>query len=283
MGAAEIKSMGATMGAECMPQRPRCCQTDEDSNSEIIVLLQDGQIPGNHDLDFTGCTEASSEARRGRCTYDEVDSSSSREDVDSKLQTELNGRFASPSEVTLEFLDDRGNVKEVTFTQRLLGMVIRNTSPPIVGNVMPGSHAQALGVREGWQITKINGEDVTRLSSAAMKDRVNALCQHLPGMYQFDIGFDDEGESKNVTFKQAPMGMRFWTMNPFKVDKVHPFSFAFVEGVRPGWRVVNVAGKDVQQMNWEAVMQIIEDYAKYLPDQKHLSQAASELEGADLS
>jgi len=246
-----------SMNMQCKNMRPKCCRTAEEEQADSIFLLADGTV-------------IEADSAKGRLfvedTHEECDTNLADGFCPSPSKAFKSMKNVTPAatKMTLEFLVD-GKRKDITFTQRLLGMVIGSGSPPVVGEVMAGSHAEALGVREGWQVTAVEDEDVTHLGATAVKERILRLSQLLPGTSEFAIEFDDEGESKHVVFTEAPMGIRFWTMNPFKVDKVSPASIAFDRGVRPGWKVVKIAGEDVQERSWDSVMQVIADHAQLLP------------------
>jgi len=227
---------GKDLRIQCNSMKPRCCKTAEEEATDSIFVLEDGRIAEMN----------SPEARKFR------DYMSLGDDVSSNRT------------VTVEFMDG-DDPRVILFSQRLLGMVIRNASPAEVERVVPGSHAASLGVKAGWRLSKIEGEDMHEANAATVRDKINELCQHLPSVYQIVMSFEDEGETKSIIFSRAPMGLRFWAQSPFKVEEVKPGSFADEQGVRSGWKLLSVAGQDVEDMRWEDVMQTIEDHAKILP------------------
>lgn len=59
-------------------------------------------------------------------------------------------------------VDGGATAKELVlpFSRRPLGLDISKTKPVTVGHVLAGSHAEDLGVRVGWRLLSVNGEDV---------------------------------------------------------------------------------------------------------------------------
>lgn len=61
----------------------------------------------------------------------------------------------------IEFLAHDGSKQVIEFSKRPLGFEFANKRPMIVDKVLPQSHAANLGVQQGWEITRICGDEVS--------------------------------------------------------------------------------------------------------------------------
>jgi hypothetical protein len=207
--------------------------------------------------------------------------------------------------LTLEFEDFfTGEVKSFEFFKRPLGFTFAEKMPNlaakvglkaldgvglnevtlIVSKVPAGSYAFELGVKEGWRIMKVAGEDIpvgTEYDdlSAKLKKAVNdaglpdykrvSLTEagpikplykspiNVPSAHPWDpqlsVEFtDEEGEVQKVKFVRQPLGLTF-AEKPTKtgtiiiVSKVRPGTHAFELFVKEGWQFSNVAGEDIPE------------------------------------
>jgi hypothetical protein len=78
-------------------------------------------------------------------------------------------KSAESSGLSIEFKSEKGETKTVVFEKKPLGMTISEKHPGccdgtptqlVAGKVPSGSYAFSLGVKAGWQITKMNGEAI---------------------------------------------------------------------------------------------------------------------------
>lgn len=169
--------------------------------------------------------------------------------------------------VTVEF-GDGGDTKVITFSKRHLGMLIScNPTPPQVKQVKEGCHAAEMGVREGWQVRKLQGEDVTTWDKSQLDQRLAQLVELLPRpSFELSMEFQVGGSSevKNIVFSHGPLGLKFLPLKALAVDEVDSSSYAFRMGVRSGWMLLKVAGEDVTQKDWSAVVQSITELSSKL-------------------
>eukprot|EP00927_Polykrikos_kofoidii_P055709 TRINITY_DN49923_c0_g1_i1.p1 TRINITY_DN49923_c0_g1~~TRINITY_DN49923_c0_g1_i1.p1 ORF type:complete len:162 (-),score=32.44 TRINITY_DN49923_c0_g1_i1:56-541(-) len=63
--------------------------------------------------------------------------------------------------VTMKFGTENGKEETVTFTKRPLGMDFDKRVPIIMKRVTPNGHGYDLGVKAGWTLLAVNGEDIT--------------------------------------------------------------------------------------------------------------------------
>jgi len=62
----------------------------------------------------------------------------------------------------LDFKLKTGEVKQLEFTQRPIGVEFERRTPIRVSDVTPGSPASIAGVQTGWEVTKIGDQDTDR-------------------------------------------------------------------------------------------------------------------------
>lgn len=169
-----------------------------------------------------------------------------------------------------EFLDDTWQPRIIIFRRGTLGLALKDSCPAEVERVVPGGHAQDLGVKVGWVLSKVDGKAVAQQDMKAVKELISNLVQRFPDpppdSRALTIDFIFDGGMKTVAFSQAPLGMGFRPMNPFKVDGVDPNSYGYACGVREGWTVVGVAGQDMTTQEWENVIAIITEQSQALGD-----------------
>eukprot|EP00931_Biecheleriopsis_adriatica_P112102 TRINITY_DN86623_c0_g1_i1.p1 TRINITY_DN86623_c0_g1~~TRINITY_DN86623_c0_g1_i1.p1 ORF type:complete len:143 (-),score=28.36 TRINITY_DN86623_c0_g1_i1:27-422(-) len=100
------------------------------------------------------------------------------------------GSFSSPSledsddekaaeGVTFTFRRLDGHLEDVIFVSTPLGVNFTAESPYYVRSVVPGLPAQEHGVKEGWVLIRVNGEEVSRDHPTAQA-RTRLLLSRLP-------------------------------------------------------------------------------------------------------
>eukprot|EP00405_Crypthecodinium_cohnii_P009918 CAMPEP_0206428716 /NCGR_PEP_ID=MMETSP0324_2-20121206/5830_1 /ASSEMBLY_ACC=CAM_ASM_000836 /TAXON_ID=2866 /ORGANISM="Crypthecodinium cohnii, Strain Seligo" /LENGTH=145 /DNA_ID=CAMNT_0053894297 /DNA_START=62 /DNA_END=499 /DNA_ORIENTATION=+ len=67
----------------------------------------------------------------------------------------------APQPLRVEFRTLENEERVVLFTQQPLGLDFNKTNPIMMKRVQPGGHGHRLGVRMGWQVIGVNGEDVS--------------------------------------------------------------------------------------------------------------------------
>jgi len=73
-----------------------------------------------------------------------------------------------------------GEVHSVDFHKKPLGFGFRNEKPHLVEKVAAGSHGDCLGVRVGWNILKVDDEDVTQCEWTELLNKILTATKHLP-------------------------------------------------------------------------------------------------------
>mmetsp|Transcript_17261 Transcript_17261/g.47780 ORF Transcript_17261/g.47780 Transcript_17261/m.47780 type:complete len:144 (+) Transcript_17261:100-531(+) len=67
----------------------------------------------------------------------------------------------TPPQLKVDFMLPDQTKKTVIFDRQPLGLDFNKTNPILMKRVQPGSHGDELGVKQGWQVIGVNGEDVS--------------------------------------------------------------------------------------------------------------------------
>lgn len=81
--------------------------------------------------------------------------------MDVALSNEFRFHESNSQLLVVRFRLPDGNVRSVSFTMQPLGLEFKKSSPTFVKNVHAGTHADALGLKPGWEVISIDGDDVT--------------------------------------------------------------------------------------------------------------------------
>uniref|UniRef100_A0A7S0ZYL0 PDZ domain-containing protein n=1 Tax=Noctiluca scintillans TaxID=2966 RepID=A0A7S0ZYL0_NOCSC len=73
-----------------------------------------------------------------------------------------------------------GELKEVTFWERPLGLRYSMSSPPTILEVNPLGHAHDLGVESGWKVLKVGGELMDGKEARDVNEILCQMCSVLP-------------------------------------------------------------------------------------------------------
>uniref|UniRef100_A0A7S1A3L0 PDZ domain-containing protein n=1 Tax=Noctiluca scintillans TaxID=2966 RepID=A0A7S1A3L0_NOCSC len=82
--------------------------------------------------------------------------------------------------VSVKFLLFDGTLRDVSFSQRPLGIKFTNAAPVTVTDVEPGSHASALHVEVDSVLVAIDHEDVTTFNADAVRILLKGRSKALP-------------------------------------------------------------------------------------------------------
>lgn len=107
---------------------------------------------------------------------------------DSEVKFEDAAVAQKPGTLIIEFLDDSGSRRTVIFTRGRLGIALVEEPPTfthnywctLVGRVVQGGHADELGVKVGWRLLAIQGEDVSQVGANPVRGILGRRCKSLP-------------------------------------------------------------------------------------------------------
>merc|ERR1719203_2411799 len=96
-------------------------------------------------------------------------------------QVQLPGDYAEPTAKVLlvQFKTPEG-LQEVTFSNRPLGLLFNKTNPIEVKGFAVGSEGEKLGVKAGWLIHGVDGEDVTKKDFDYTCNTLRKIASQLP-------------------------------------------------------------------------------------------------------
>eukprot|EP00747_Dinoflagellata_sp_TGD_P165023 gnl/TRDRNA2_/TRDRNA2_185781_c0_seq1.p1 gnl/TRDRNA2_/TRDRNA2_185781_c0~~gnl/TRDRNA2_/TRDRNA2_185781_c0_seq1.p1 ORF type:complete len:126 (-),score=31.18 gnl/TRDRNA2_/TRDRNA2_185781_c0_seq1:123-500(-) len=77
---------------------------------------------------------------------------------------------------------DDGSVVELSFRRRPLGLDFEKKAPIMIKKVQAKSHAEDVGLKVGWTVVSINGEDVTKKDFAYQYDCIRKASKALPAV-----------------------------------------------------------------------------------------------------
>jgi len=206
------------------------------------------------------------------------------EEVVSKMEPMV-GKNASGVKMVFALPD--GITRELVFSDKVLGMEFVRREPQKVKRVLEGSAAEKAGVRGGWVLMKIDGEDMCDkdVDYVLMKVRgqpvpavtqpVPAVAQPVPGSFSitFQLPSGDEhpgagsGDSRSVDFTKAPLGLEFYSSAPVAIKRCTPAGHAQSLGVQHGWIITHIAGEDVRKSDEKTICSKLREKAAALSNQ----------------
>lgn len=98
-----------------------------------------------------------------------------------QLEVEFIAQMEQHSVLGVQMIKER---KVVTFMKRPLGMTFENKTPVVIHKIVPGGHAQELGIQVGWEFSKIDGKDVQRMPWKSLVDFFHEKARRLPMIAQ---------------------------------------------------------------------------------------------------
>lgn len=151
----------------------------------------------------------------------------------------------------------------VTFKTRPLCMNFNQSSKPVkVTNVF--GPAKQLGVSEGSDLLDIGGTDVEKMDFAqvleVLKEKIAPLTPE-----GLEIKFKDQsGQQRPIVFPTKPLGMDFdQGKKPIRIKKVHGAAQSL--GVEAEWELLSIAGTDVEQMDFDKMLELLREKVGSLP------------------
>mmetsp|Transcript_17312 Transcript_17312/g.30811 ORF Transcript_17312/g.30811 Transcript_17312/m.30811 type:complete len:127 (+) Transcript_17312:79-459(+) len=87
------------------------------------------------------------------------------------------GRKVTGQSLEFVFTTDEGAEKVITFTNKPIGVFFAKKRPIVVSDVNPGSLADKLGVKAGWEIQSIGGASLEQCESH--KDAIAVIMKQL--------------------------------------------------------------------------------------------------------
>mmetsp|Transcript_65683 Transcript_65683/g.174026 ORF Transcript_65683/g.174026 Transcript_65683/m.174026 type:complete len:139 (-) Transcript_65683:371-787(-) len=134
-----------------MGQQPCCCREDSRDPEAFFTMM--GQGPWMQGVD---------------------------KGVPSKESAKPKGDKQRSPDVVLEFETEDSTRRTVVMTQRPTGVRYRKTLPVTVGEVQDNCQGQALGIKEGWKLLKIDHESTETMSADDVKEFLRNKVSLLP-------------------------------------------------------------------------------------------------------
>jgi hypothetical protein len=190
--------------------------------------------------------------------------SSSTEQNGNPFNADILKQHASQEEDCGLDFDHLGTVHRVYPKYRPLGIKHDNVTPIFANEFTVNSYAEsALGVRKGWKLVAINGEELTAADSIATTtgklDAYMAGFQPWPLKLEFKQKLSSD-RSEVFEFCERPLGILLHTSSyPVKVASIVNDSCAARLGVKASWYLTKIAGQDVSRGfgNYGEVMKIL--------------------------
>ena len=125
------------------------------------------------------CDEQGMQGRDGFAVLQSTSAMCPSGDADEWLVEAVTEATAKKLELEITFQLPNSVVQRRIFSKKPLGLDFNRHMPVTIKHVRPGSHAEELGVQEGWKVQAINGYDATRASFhevyASLKDAAALL------------------------------------------------------------------------------------------------------------
>lgn len=164
----------------------------------------------------------------------------------------------------LTFRDASGaKTYTVKFTTKPLCMDFDNNTKPVRVTKSFGV-AKRLGVLEGSDLIKVADTDVEQLAFMDILEKLSMKIEPLTpdGLV---ISFRDRaGTRRPIVFPTKPLGMDFQQdLRPVKIDSVAGIAESL--GVQAGWELATIAGNDVEQMEFDKMLELLREQVAALP------------------
>jgi len=160
---------------------------------------------------------------------------------------------AAPQQaMTVVFAVPGQSEKEITFTRRPLGLQFSKKDSLVVQGLLPGSHGEDMGVKAGWAVSKINGEDM----SGKKGQDLGVLLSRFQPVMQIEFVLPGQ-ETRMVTFSKTPLGLDFDKKVPVTMKRVHSGGHGAELGVQAGWLIGAINGQDVKSKDVQYVYELL--------------------------
>jgi len=162
------------------------------------------------------------------------------------------------------------STEQLSFFKVPLGMAFKRKDPGLVSGVAADSHAAELGVREGWVISAINGEDMTgkdfgTFFSKLQMESVEAALG-LDGARILPIAFRlPDSSIKKVNFTKSPLGLEIGEEEATTIKGAAAGTQAAQMGVQVGWMITTINGEVVEGKDFDYVFEKLCLLSKGLP------------------
>jgi len=164
----------------------------------------------------------------------------------------------APPPLLISFLLPDQRIQELSFTKTPLGMDFKKKEYTTVRGVVADSHAAELGVKEGWVISTIDGEDM------AGKDFDTFFSKLQMGAVKAALGIDGarilpiafrlpNSSTKKVNFTKSPLGIEIGKKEPTTVKGAAAGTQAALMGVQVGWVLTTINGENVEGKDFDYV------------------------------
>lgn len=175
-------------------------------------------------------------------------------------------KLEKKSNVGVEVIfESNGEEHPVTFTHKPLGMSFTQGLPLSVKNV--SNEALRLGVQAGWVVKSFDGFNISTsgMTYVQVTQLMKQCTEGLPTSDSFKegikIAFELNGEQREVSFRQKPLGMTFMSQLPLTVKTSNHLA------VGEGWMVTSINDLNISQsaMGYDQVVQHLRALVQGLP------------------
>jgi hypothetical protein len=259
-----------------------CCNSEPGQNAVEVNLVEDSGGPkGGEALvvqpSVTQQTALKSETPPEKVVVEPEPAAALQEEpppvVEEKPLAEPEKPPAEP--VILVFSAADGQKQDVRVDRRPLGLWYDQKVPLKIGQVAKEFAGAAAGVKEGWTLMSVNGEDVSQpsMSYAKVTEILDKHVKKLPQGGGISTGTSVDlvfsGGDGDVTFMAVwrPLGVQFIKQIPICVEKTEAGSYGGLIGIRPGMIMKSVGGADLSKCSsYEEAITTLRKQMEMLPE-----------------
>lgn len=272
-----------------------CCCAGDDNATGNIVVIQEESTPSKvapiRSVEFNVTDEDEDEAVAPRVEEDEGTTQREEEDAEREQreaeekrkadeeaaataevqkraeeeQEEQRKKEGAPADGLLITFREPGGEKTYTadFKTKPLGMDFDRAAKG-ARVVKAFCAAKTLGVQEGSQILKIGDTDVENMDVEQMLGVLKERVEPLQPDGLAVVFRDQAGQLKTIVFPTKPLGMDFKVgQKPIRILKVQGAARSL--GVQAEWEILSIAGADVEQMEFDKILELLQAKIISLP------------------
>jgi len=185
-------------------------------------------------------------------------------DVDHRLRAALQHLPTHPLRIDFKATGSGSSPERVDFERSPLGLEVSYTAPFKVEHVTPDGQAHDSGVREGWEVTRIGHEVITRdTTSSQVHEWLETAEQHLPPedfdkAVRLDV-VDAHDHPHVVHLDRHGHGMKLERLEdgPVQVKSFTCCSYASRKCVQQGMKILKIDGHEVHPQDPESIEVLI--------------------------
>lgn len=246
-----------------------CCSGDDSDGNAVVIVEPAASLVADEVKDDLAAEEANFKIEKAQQGEDAGQTRKAEDEARGKKKADVAAAkeaSAAPEAVGLPLtFRDAGGMKTytVSFTTKPLGMDFHQNLKPVKVQKAFGA-AKRLGVSEGSELIEIAGTNVEQLDFGAMlgvlKEKIAPLTPD--GLV---VNFRDQsGNQRSIVFPTKPLGMDFDKgRRPIRIKNVE--GVALNLGVEKGWELMSVAGTDVEQMDFDKLLELLRAQIGSLP------------------